>query len=228
MAISLVNTQFTYTQTCTAPTNITNDVLVAFVFTWNSGSAPAALTPPSGWTQRLPTGGGQTADLNDNGGSSVWTKVAGGSEPGTYAWTSSNTETGISIESYRSVDTTTPMDVTPAIQANTNNPAPPVPTITTVTAGALVLWGARASGGTAITVPTGTTLRNTTRSSNNDNRVADATQAVAGVTSSNAWSGTGVSSVTSVLALRPAAGAPAGVVGRIVNVTQAVKRAASY
>jgi hypothetical protein len=59
------------------------DVLIAMVSI--SGSNPT-ITPPSGWTLVVSlgaTGGGVN--------SGVWTKVAGGSEPTTYTWTSSNT-----------------------------------------------------------------------------------------------------------------------------------------
>lgn len=93
----------TSTYTVNKPTGTAaGDVLVAVIA--NVGAA--TFTPPSGWTS-IET---EAADSAVRIG--AWYKVAGGSEPSSYAWSLSTTTKGFGwIGAYQNVDNTSPIDV---------------------------------------------------------------------------------------------------------------------
>jgi hypothetical protein len=127
--------------TITKPAGVVaGDVLVAYIMF--IGGAPTA---PSGWTLQASFG-------SDEG---VYSKVAGSSEPASYAWTigGSAQQSGGGISAFSGVDNTSPWDVAPtfaALFANSHS-------ITTLSANAMVVGGDEAGASGNITPPTGFT-----------------------------------------------------------------------
>ena len=94
---------------------VSGDFMLAIFGYWN---ASAPVTAPSGWTH-LDTTANSAATYNQ---SSVYYKVAGGSEPATYTWTfgGSSDEVGAGIIAYSGVNTSDPIQ-TWALDANDTN-----------------------------------------------------------------------------------------------------------
>lgn len=93
--------------------------------------ASVTWTPPSGWTSIKAENG------NSNINVTLWRKVAGGSEPSSYAWTPSIGAKGYAwVGEYSGVDTTTPEDATPTSNTNQSNVTTVTTTITVATANA--------------------------------------------------------------------------------------------
>lgn len=119
-----------------------DDLLIIFMRT-NGG----AVTTPAGWTSVY----AEATVANPKGG--VYIKKAAGGETGSVTVTTAST-TGVAVMlSYTGVDTTTPQDVaavTVAFDGTTNPVAVAFPSITTVTAGA-VLIAALCSNSTTVT-----------------------------------------------------------------------------
>lgn len=175
------------------------DVLVAHVY---CGSAAVTVTGPAGWVKQARATSG-TIPVE----ATVWTLVAGGSEPTTYTWAATGGNyTDVSIDGYTGVDNTTPMDAAAVIQANASSGAPVSPSITTATANAWAVLGMFV-GNATITAPAGTSQRENFDSSMGE---ADILEASAGPTGTFAWTVAAAQvTVTSTVALRPV-GAPAG------------------
>lgn len=121
-------------------------------------------TNPTGWTTIYKQTG--AALSNPRGG--LFYKIATGSESGTLAWpvtagTTTTMQGTAQMFFYTGVDNTTPLDVAAGSYTNSNaaDVATVLPSLTTVTAGAmLVMMGAPNSGSTTMSGPAaGTTVR---------------------------------------------------------------------
>ena len=126
------------------PTGVTtNDVLLASV-AYTGG----ALTPPSGWTQVLSQAGtGVTL--------AVYRRVAGGSEPSSYAWSLDATNPlAVAISAYYNVDTTTPIGASGS-QANSSSTSMVAPTITPATTADMLYMAGAVAGNIRATAPGG-------------------------------------------------------------------------
>jgi uncharacterized repeat protein (TIGR01451 family) len=178
---------------------ISGDVLVAGI-SFRDGST-ISVTPPAGWTLVRRTD--QAAEI----GLAVYYKVAGASEPASYAWTASPAASMAGgIQAYSGVDSTTPVHVE-AGQATPSGTTHPTPSVnTTVTNTMIVTTHAARRGGGTWTPPTGMTERYDIRTGPVAIEGNDVPQATAG--SSGAQTATlsndGVG-VTHILALKPPA-----------------------
>jgi hypothetical protein len=98
---------------------------------------PATVTGPTGWTMLLDTvgapGTGQAFHTQ------VWWKLAGASEPASYAWTISGAPwVDIGLVAYKSVNQASPIDVSAGRDAGTTT-APTTPSVTTTGPNELVV-----------------------------------------------------------------------------------------
>lgn len=127
------------------------DLLVMHIIT-NGG----AITSPAGWTVAYREG----TLANPKGG--VWVKIAAGTEGGTtFNITQASTTACGMMWTYTGVDQTTPLDATPSTYSNATAVATVIlPSITTVTADALLVYGTGGNSGTSRSVgPAGSTER---------------------------------------------------------------------
>lgn len=163
MAIALVGSPTLFEQasgtsiTLTLPTGLsTGNVLIAYV-----GSTGVAPTPPAGWTPF-----GNNVESTTPLSSFPCYRVVDGTETTTYTWTAltgSTRSTGV-IQAFSGVNTTTPIDVTPAkatlVADGTTTPPMVVASVTTTGTNAWLLTGAVMNAATAatLTVPGGFTL----------------------------------------------------------------------
>jgi PKD repeat protein len=118
------------------PTGVaTGDVLVANI---NANNAPTVATVPSGWTQTL-------APVADGTVTTVFSyyHVVTGTEPASWTFTLSAAQKwSAGITAFRGVDTTTVWDTAAATQVSTTGTtSQAVPSVTTVTPGALLIGG---------------------------------------------------------------------------------------
>jgi len=126
---------------------VAGDVLYA----WHVADDAPPTGAPAGWTSVF-NGGVATRYMR------IWRKVAGASEPSSYAFTTSATAShSLVIAALAGVDTTTPEDVAFASNNQTTaSSSGTAPSVTTVTPGALLLcaWDNRAgTAATSITPP---------------------------------------------------------------------------
>lgn len=127
------------------------DLLVMHIIS-NGG----AITSPAGWTVAYREG----TLANPKGG--VWVKIAAGTEGGTtFNITQASTTACGMMWTYTGVDQTTPLDATPSTYSNATAVATVIlPSITTVTAGAWLVYGTGGNSGTSRSVgPAGSTER---------------------------------------------------------------------
>lgn len=216
MVISMQGTPSVYENASTTtavipyPSGITaGELLTAHIsFT---GATPPSNTPPSGWTLALNIDGGSAVQT------SVWYKIATGSESGSETWTSTaaaGRTTGIMIR-WSGVDNTTPLDVASvsAISAGAGNSVT-APSQTTVTANAKVVTtvSVNASSATDIATASGWTRETGSTGTGRRTVVFDQTFPSAGATGSTVWAQTvnfaSLEMIAISLALRPAAGGP--------------------
>ena len=193
------------TLTITKPTGTAaNDVLIASIAVTPS---TATITPPSGWTlvRRTDNAGPTSNSL------AVYSKVAGGSEPASYAWTLSGSSfTTGGVQAFTGINTTTPIDVENG-QTTASATTHATPSITTSTANSIIVTSHAFASGATWTPPSGMT-EGFDKANANNNATGMAVegnwllQAVAGATgvktataSSNADAGN-----THILALKPA------------------------
>lgn len=204
--------------TITAPTGITNgDLLVAVLHVGNTGAAALTVTPPSGFT--AVTNSPSThrkANDNYNISTHVFRKVAS-SEAGNYTFTHTTADTEGYMYRLTGADTTTPIDVNPAVQnavAPSNGSTTTYPTLTTVTNGAFIIFAESDWDGPGTASPTGTTPTISVRRQGSITWIGDGTLATAGATGARTRAninGNGTTLVTYapwtsiVVAIRPAA-----------------------
>lgn len=162
------------TLTITKPAGtVSGDVLVAFLNT--TSSSPTA---PSGWTL-------VTSSLL---GDFIYLKVAGGSEPASYAWTSGSVTWSGGISCFSGVDNSTPWDVSPTINTFSTSAS-----VTTLTANAMLVGGNSANAAGNITPPAGFTEWWESGGSSHA-EMAGALQAVAGASGTKTWTNSGAQS----------------------------------
>ncbi|MGN6743163.1 MAG: PKD domain-containing protein [Amnibacterium sp.] len=139
--------------TVPAPTGVgTGDVLVASI---NANQAPTMASVPTGWLA-------VTAPVADGTYTTVFSyyHLVTGSEPGSYTFTlSASQKWSAGITDFKGVDTTTVWDSQAATQVSTSGSTPQtVPSVTTVTDGALLIGGNGVNSATiTITPPSGWT-----------------------------------------------------------------------
>lgn len=143
------------TATATKPTGVTSGDLLLAVQTTDLDGTLGAMTAPSGWTEvgsQFQTG---------VGGMKVWQKVAGGSEPASYAFPDSTSSNGsVVVAAFYGQHTSTPLAVSPTFAVNgSSTTSHPAPSVTGVAGGMLVtahLAGTNATSRT-YTPPSGMT-----------------------------------------------------------------------
>lgn len=202
IAFGSAGTQLTVTTAATSfavpyPSGIAaDDLLVLFMST--SGGA---VTTPSGWTVIY----NETSLANPKGG--LWIKKATGSESGTLAVTTASTTGAAMMFRYTGVDATTPQDATATnVFLNaTTDPTIDIPSITTATNGAMLVYVGTANSSTVTF--TGVDTERVDFGAGRSGALYDVIQATAGAS--------GVKTVTqsagraywgAMMALRPAAG----------------------
>ncbi|TFV69936.1 PKD domain-containing protein [Blastococcus sp. CT_GayMR19] len=145
----------TTVSTVTIPTPagvVAGDVLIAQI---TADDAPSITTVPAGWSTVVdPLAMGTSARLF------VYYKVAGASEPASYAWGLSTPEKwNAAMTGFHGVDGANPFDTAASTRVNTSTATTlTVPGVTTATAGALLVGGVGANNASlAVTEPTGWT-----------------------------------------------------------------------
>jgi hypothetical protein len=170
----------------------------------------ATIAPPAGWTlvRRVDNANGGTTSL------AVFRKVAGASEPTSYAWdvTGATYATG-GIQSFANVDTANPIDVENG-QATPSSLSHATPSVTTTVPNAMVVTAHTFGTSTTWTPPSGMTEAFDTQfqpaptnsgQSIEGNYVVQATAGATGTKTATADGGTGADGpgATHILALRP-------------------------
>ncbi len=124
-----------------------NDVMIAAI-----GVRPASvtITPPSGWTLVRRTD-------NTTNSLAVYSKVAGGSEPSSYAWDVTGS-TGVAggIQAFKGVDLTTPIDVENG-QATASSLSHATPSVSTSVANTVLVTAHAYAGSATWSPPSGVT-----------------------------------------------------------------------
>ena len=137
-AISIVNPAATTNNLPYPATVNAGDLLVLFIAT-NGG----AVTAPAGWTVIY----NETTLSNPKGG--LFIKVASGSESGSLAVTTTSVVSSAQMFRYTGVDTTTPQDATATNTVNSASTTSAIlPSITTPTAGAMLIYVASPNSST--------------------------------------------------------------------------------
>jgi hypothetical protein len=133
------------------------DVMIAAIAMGNTGQAAAPVfTPPSGWTLI------SQVDKGNDSALAMYRHVAANSEPATVTWTFNELMEGVAwISDYVNVSTTTPIDVDSPVLINTTGPGYTAPSVTTSTAGAMLVVTYAVHGSTKPTwiFPSGTQTR---------------------------------------------------------------------
>ena len=145
--------------TIDVPPSSAGDVMVATIAMGNTGQTAApAFTAPTGWTVVDQTNKGLDSAL-----ATYW-HVASDTEPATVTWTFNEVMEGVAwISAYANVSTTAPIDAHKQLLVNNVGPAYTAPSVTTSTAGAMLVLTYAVHGSTAPTwlMPSGTTMRAT-------------------------------------------------------------------
>ncbi len=180
------------------------DVLLASI----AARGNPAITAPSGWS---------LVRLDANGNTlrqAVYVRVATSSEPATYTWTFSKSETATGgISAFSGVDTTNPIDASGG-QGNASSDLLTAPSITTTGTNRMLVALFGTAVVTSITPPGGESERFDIASPTSNrykltSEAADETRASSGATGSRvATAANSGASVGQLVALRPAAGAP--------------------
>jgi RHS repeat-associated protein len=140
----------TATLTISRPTGTAaNDVMIAAI---GVRPATATISAPSGWTlvRRTDNTTGQTNSL------AVFSKIAGASEPGSYAFVTGAVESVGGIQSFANVDTASPIDVENG-QATATSLTHATPSVTTTVANAMVVSAHTFATSTTWSPPSGMT-----------------------------------------------------------------------
>lgn len=196
--------------TCTAPAGIAaGDILVA-VFNNNNAITVTDNNGATPFTQAL----ARRSYNTDSAGYTIWYRVAGGSEPATYAFTGSGSDRWtIIISAYRGGNTSTIWDVAPSATTEGLDSASPYATnsLTTGIDGAMII--ALAFGDTATGTFDGTPADSFTSRQNNSGEeliaLADKLFGAAGTQASVSWnSPAGIGTVaTQIFSIAPATAA---------------------
>ncbi len=184
----------------------TGDVMIASV-----AHAGGQLTPPVGWSQvasQVATG----ATL------AVYTRVAAGGEPSTYAWNLDSTDTlAVALSAYAGVNAVSPVDAF-AVQVNGSGTAMVAPTLITTLATDRLIFAGAVAGNVRATPPAGMGEDADAGATGIGVYVASQALAVTGATGSRtATLASAAASATVLLALRPAS-TPSGPVPTTIYV----------
>jgi hypothetical protein len=134
---------------------VAGDLLIASL----TSDGNSTLSPPDGsWT--LIEGGGVNPSSGTTPSFGVWYKIAGGSEPSLYTFTSSASERlYMTVQRYDGHDATSPINAS-ALASSAGSTTPTAPTVTTTVDGAKILRVFGADGSSApYVVPAGHTER---------------------------------------------------------------------
>lgn len=175
----------------TYPTLAANDVLIAQV---HIASSSATITTPAGWTLIR-------SDTGNNRRSSLYWKLANGSESGTVAFALSASVNAVGgMVSVRGVDTTTPVDASAGQTNGSASTSCTAPTVTASAAGGMLLTISSGVGNLTFTPASGQTeqwdVTTTAGSSNCASELATETLSASGATGTRASTMSG--SVTSL------------------------------
>jgi MSHA biogenesis protein MshQ len=130
---------------------VTNDVMLAQITV--RGGTGVTITAPSGWAQIRRENSGTTL------AQAIYWKLAGASEPASYAWTFSATQKASGgIAAYSGVSTSTPINAHGG-QANASSTSVTAPSITPTAAGARLVGFFGTATGTTFTSPGSMTER---------------------------------------------------------------------
>jgi RHS repeat-associated protein len=125
--------------TVTKPSGtVAGDVMVAGIVA--NGGSGVTITAPAGWVLQ------RTENQLTSTATAVFTKVAGASEPASYAFTLSASKLVVgSISTYTGVDTANPVDGAGGANSGTSSTAISAPSVTTTTSNTRVIavWGVR-------------------------------------------------------------------------------------
>ena len=159
----------TATLTISRPTGtVSGSVLLATV----SGAGTTTISAPTGWTLVQDTISGSLREL-------TYVKVAGASEPTSYAFTSSGSRNASGgISAYSGVNATVPVDASDEATGASGNAT--APAVTSSSANDLVVSAVSVAVLTTVTPASGTTERFDKSSSSTELESADAAQAAAG------------------------------------------------
>jgi hypothetical protein len=187
---------------------VTNDVMIASI---GVGPSTATLTPPAGWTlvRRI-----DNANVTANS-LAVYRKVAGATEPGSYAWAVSGASFAVGgIQAFFNVDTVNPLDVENG-QTTASGVDHSTPSVTTSVANTMVVTSHTFASSSTWTPPTGMAesfdqssgVASSTGQSIESNYALQAGAGATGVKTATAAGNADVGN-THILALRPATPAP--------------------
>jgi hypothetical protein len=200
-ASSATNTPITGLTIAKPTGTTTNDVLLASL---TLRGAAITITPPAGWTQVRTDANGSTVNQT------IYRKVAGGSEPASYAFTFSVPVSAAvgGMVAYSGVDTTNPVDVHGG-QTNASSTSVTAPSVTTTVADAMLVGFFGTGNDTSFTTPSGMTERFDT-DADGSSQVAgaadDVAQAAAGASGTKvATAGIAAANVGQLVALKPSA-----------------------
>ena len=216
---------------------VANDVMIAAVGVRPSS---ATVTPPAGWTlvRRVDNNTLQTNSV------AVYRKVAGASEPASYAWTVTGASDAVGgIQVFSNVDTANPINVESG-QATGDSLSHATPSVTTTVANAMLVTAHSFPTSTTWTPPSGMTeafdsqFQPVPQGQGHSIEGNYAVQAVAGATGTKTATAAGGApesdpGTTHILALRPAAaatlsiGLPAGTVANDVMIAAVSVRPSS-
>jgi hypothetical protein len=183
---------------------VANDVMIASITVQTSATV---VTPPVGWTLVRQTDNATAP----TGSLYVYRRVAGGAEPASYTWTTTNLAYAAGgIQSFSGVDTTTPIDVeNGAATASALTHA--TPSVTTTVASTMVVTTHAIASSATWTPPAGMTeafdtavltVPNANGQAIGGNYVAQAAAGASGVKTATA-SNNADPGITHILALRP-------------------------
>lgn len=181
------------------------DVLVLSLASGTNSGFPATIT---GWTTVKTDTAVASAAIG------MYYRVAS-SEPASYTVTVNNAADRITAEMVRltGVDTTTPLDVAAAsTSSSSTTTSMATPTLTTVTAGAVLLYAVELNNATAtITVPSGVTLTKTSAGTGQRSTLGSELRSTTGASTSRTWTfSTGAEHSGITAAFRPSSGTTTG------------------
>lgn len=185
--------------TLNKPTGTTNgDIMVAHVIVRTAGNT---ITAPSGWTLI------QRKDSSSSISTASYWKLAGSSEPSSYAWSfGTSGEASGGIASYIGVDAANPIDASNA-QYNSGTSTVSNSGVTTTVANGILVYAVGITAPTTVNVPSGFTQEWTaTSSTSTTSEMSDKILTTTGATGtiSGSHNGGTNSNITHLIALKPA------------------------
>jgi hypothetical protein len=197
--------------TCSAPASIqSGDVLVCII---NLNGDNAGTVSDNNGSTPFTSVLGYRAYNGDSARYYVWVRVAGSSEPATYAFTRTvNDRWSIIISAYRGVDTSTIWDVQPTASTENVDGSSPFSTLSLITVnnGAMIIACSFSDSSSVTYTATPGDSFNSRQNNSGEELIAlaDKVLATAGTQSAVSWTGSAdVASVTQIFSLKPAVAA---------------------